>query len=490
MKQSALIVLVMLVTAVTAIPQDATRLTEERAVELALEENLGIRSQLQSLSVKERDRRTAWNQLYPSVQLSGTVNRNNLEQEISSLVPTGSPGPDGSFDSVRPLEETAPRWSVSGQLSAQLDLSLRMYYAIQQTAVDLREGRLSLADAQDRVVRDARKQFRRVLLLQRALDLARRRLETASEEVDEARVNVENGLSDRSALLQAQIQHANTEVALQEQENALAAARRGMKSTLGLGLEEEVILEVGSDTHVTLPGDEGEPPGETVAASRLPRFDRGALEEEFLSGSRELQNLTVQMERLETLQRLERAGLFPVVRLSFTADPAFQGDPFEDSWIEDVDEAWQQQRGAFSITVSQPLDPFIPGSSAWTAMANYDDQIAELRYQTEQVRDGARLEVASLLDTLRSVRTTVRARELNLELALRNLELARQGLESGNRGRLDVRRAEDARAEAELNLAQEVNTYYTTLVDLAYALNTDVDTLLSHAEGSQVQSGR
>ena len=462
-----------MIVAVTAVAaaQDATVVTEEDAVELALEQNLGIRSQLQSVSVRERDRRTVWNQLYPSVQLSGTLSRANSEREISSLVPAGPPATDGSFDAVRQLEETAPQWSVSGQISAQLDLSLRMYYGIQQTAVDLREGRLSLADARDRVARDARKQFRQVLLLERSLEVTRRRLETARAQVEQARVNVDNGLADRSALLQAQIQEANIEVALQDQQNALAAAKRGLKSTLGLELKDEVVLETDSGDSVT-------------PATGLPTFEREKLEEEFLGGRRELQNLTVQVERLQTLQQLERAGFFPVVRLSFTADPAFQGDPFDDSWFDDFDENWQQQRGAFSVTIAQPLDPLIPGSSAWASIANYDDQIAQLRVQMEQARGGARLEIASLLDTLRSIRTTVRARELNLELATRNLELAEQGLESGNRGRLDVRQARDALAEAELNLAREYNSYYTTLVDLAYALNTDVETLLSLAETS------
>ena len=91
------------------------------------------------------------------------------------------------------------------------------------------------------------------------------------------------------------------------------------------------------------------------------------------------------------------------------------------------------------------------------------------------------MEVASLLDSLASLRATIRARELNVTLAGRNLDLARQGLESGNRGRLDVQQAEDALAEAELNVKREKTNYYSTLVDLAYAVNTDVDTLFTVA---------
>jgi outer membrane protein TolC len=200
-----------------------------------------------------------------------------------------------------------------------------------------------------------------------------------------------------------------------------------------------------------------------------------------LSNRRELQNLQVQAERLQNLQSLERAGLFPSARLSWSADPAFQGDPLEDAWFEDLDEQWEQQRGGFSLTIVQPLDPLLPGSSTWTKIADYDDQIVQLRVQMEQVRRGARMEVASLVDSLSSLRAKIRARELNVALAERNLALAQQGLESGNRGRLDVQEAEDALAEAELNVQRERTSYYSTLVDLAYAANTDIETLMDLA---------
>jgi hypothetical protein len=44
-----------------------------------------------------------------------------------------------------------------------------------------------------------------------------------------------------------------------------------------------------------------------------------------------------------------------------------------------------------------------------------------------------------------------------------------------------VQQAEDALAEAELNVKREKTSYYSTLVDLAYAANTDIDTILGLA---------
>lgn len=453
--------------------RERIEITEDEAVALALDENLGIQSQRRDLATKERDRRFAWNQLLPSLQLSGSMARSNTEQEFSSLVPAGdavappAQGPPGSFDYVRSVSEEAPRWSVSASFQATLDLSLRLYYAVEQTAIALREGRLSLADARDQVRRDVRKQFRQVGILEEAVALTERQLATAEQQVEQARTNVENGLADRSALLQAQIGAANLEVALQEQRNGLAAARRGLKNTLGVAPSASLEL---------VSVDDGPDPAQTL--EQVAAVDVGIVLEEFLGNRRELASLSVQIDRLRNLQELERAGLYPSMRLSFTADPAFQGDPFEDNWFEDADENWQQQRGSFSVTIAQPLDPLLPGSSTWTSIENYEDQIAQLRLQMEQARRGARLEVASIFERLAGIRTTIRARELNRELAQRNLDLARQGLESGNRGSLDVRQAEDALREAELNLARQYNNVYSALVDLAYALNIEVDRLL------------
>lgn len=440
---------------------EGTELTEDAAVMLALRSNLGLQAEERSLSTAQRDRGRAWNQLLPSLQGSATMSRSNTEQTFSSLVPAGPPvpGTDNVFGQVQSVEEEAPQWSLSTSLSAQLNLSLRLYYAVQQTAVAVREGRLSLADAEDRIRRDVRKQFQQLRILEESVALTEARLETAQQQVQQARVNVENGITDRSVLLQAQIQEANLQVALQEQRNGLAAARRGFKNTLGLDLEEDLSLA-------------------GPAWRDMPSLDREALEDSFLDRRRELQSLQVQVDRLQNLQKLERAGLFPSISLGFTVDPAFQGDPFEDSWFNDLENDWSQQRGAFSVSIAQPLDPLLPGSSTWTSIANYRDQIAGLRLQMEQVRRGARLETASLFETMESARTTLRARELNLELARRNLQLARQGLESGNRGELEVLQAEDALQEAELNRDRQYNTYYGALVDLAYALNTTVDEVL------------
>ena len=274
------------------------------------------------------------------------------------------PLPDGSFDAVRQIEDTAPRWSVSTQVSAQLDLSLRLYFAVKQTAVDLREGRIGRTDAEDQVRRDVRKQYRRVALLEESLRVTEAQLATARAQVERAEVNVDNGLADRSSLLQAQIGAANTEVALAEQRNAVASARRALTNTLGIPIETDLVLT-----------DRDAP----ALPETLPRFDRTELLDLALANRRELQNLQVQVDRLQTLQRLERAGLFPSLRLSWSADPAFQGDPLEDAWFEDVGDQWEQQRGGFSLTVVQPLDPLLPGSSTWTTIANYDDQIAQLR---------------------------------------------------------------------------------------------------------------
>ena len=487
MKHSRMSAIAVLITVVLlgSIPapelgaQEGVELSEEQAVERALERNLGIESQRRSLARKERDRQFAWNQLLPSLQLSGTMSRSNTEQEFSSLVPAGQPvtppstDPIGSFDFVEAVSEEAPRWNVSASFQANLDLSLRLYYAVRQTAIALQEGRVSLADARDQVRRDVRKQFRQVAVLEESLALTEAQLETAQQQVEQAQVNVENGLADRSVLLQARIREANVEVALQEQRNAIASARRGLKNTVGVSPSATLVL-VSDDGRSELP----------EIMEQLSAVDVDIVLSEFLDDRRELRNLTLQIERLRNLQELERAGLYPSMRLSFSADPSFQGDPFEDNWFEDVGDNWQQQRGSFSITIAQALDPLLPGSSTWTSIANYDDQIAQLRIQKEQARRAARLEIASLFDRLAGIRTRVRARNLNVQLAQRNLDLARQGLESGNRGRLDVRQAEDSLREAEVNLARQYTDFYTLVVDLAYALNSNVNQLLEFAEQS------
>src|SRR6056297_4101050 len=106
--------------------EGTTTLTAERAVEIAMNNNLQLKSSLIDTRIKERKADYAWNRFVPSVQASGTLGRMNTDQSFSSLkgwpVNGGTPYPGVGtvYQDVLEVSGDLPQWSVS----AGLDMSL------------------------------------------------------------------------------------------------------------------------------------------------------------------------------------------------------------------------------------------------------------------------------------------------------------------------------------------------------------------------------
>ncbi|MCF7914854.1 MAG: TolC family protein, partial [Spirochaetaceae bacterium] len=132
-------------------------LTVDRAVEIAMDNNLQLKSSAIDTRIKERKADYAWNRFVPSVQASGTLGRMNEAQqqmEFDPLAPTGI------------VMTEAPQWSVSAGLDLSLTLNMAMFNGIRATQLDYQAGRISLEQARQRVARDVKKSFYNLLLMQ------------------------------------------------------------------------------------------------------------------------------------------------------------------------------------------------------------------------------------------------------------------------------------------------------------------------------------
>jgi outer membrane protein TolC len=163
--------------------------------------------------------------------------------------------------------------------------------------------------------------------------------------------------------------------------------------------------------------------------------------------------------------------------LNWRADPSFAGDPFDDPWFDDVENDWNQQSGAFSISITQPLDPLLPFSRTQVEIENLKDDVQKARIQLQQARTGAEIQIRQLVDQLETSRSAIEVRRLNVERARRAFNLAQEAYDAGNRELLEVREAEDELEQAQVQLLDEQKNYVVALLDLVYALNTSIDEL-------------
>ncbi|MFO7782956.1 MAG: TolC family protein [Spirochaetia bacterium] len=439
--------------------QDVTIIDAETAVQLALANNLGV--ELQDIDVRKAKRLVdnAWTVFIPQVSASGSLSRVNEVQDITGLAPVPDPvlTVPGAF-AVTPFEEEGNRWRVGAELSAGLSVNLQIIRNIQQTVQQYDLGVINLQDAKAQLRRDVRKQFYELLSQQENIRITRESIETAEERFEQTQINYDNGLVDEFTLLSSRVQLENLRPQLEQQQLGYRSSLMGFKQTLGIDPGEPVELE-----------------GRIEAD--LISLEADAIIRDYLERRYDIQLARQSITLQELSLDAKRAERYPTLSLNWRADPSFAGDPFDDPWFDDVENDWNQQSGAFSISITQPLDPLLPFSRTQVEIENLKDDVQKARIQLQQARTGAEIQIRQLVDQLETSRSAIEVRRLNVERARRAFSLAQEAYDAGNRELLEVREAEDELEQAQVQLLDEQKNYVVALLDLVYALNTSIDEL-------------
>lgn len=431
----------------------------ETAVALALKSNLGIQSEAITVAQKKLIADTWWNRFYPSVSARATLARMNEEQSGSVTVPlaTSLNPATGGFDEVSVQSFDVSQWSFSTGLDISLDLTMQMFPGITLAKLDYDAGSITLEDAKRKVARDAAKQFYDLLLLRRRVELLKQQIDAAEDRYDQARINYENGLVDEYTSLSARVAWENLKPQLTNLETGYAQALMAFKSTLGIPLTE--VIEPAGDIS---------PPELDLT---LRDVDRDLLERRL--GIRQLDALdTILAEQYELIN----SARLPMLRLGLSFDPALSNadepdkGPFRTNWFDG--DNWSQRSGMFSITVVQPLDPWLPHSQVNNELEGIRREREKNAITREQALVGAEMESRGLIMSINGAEETITALELNIDLAQRAYDLAEIGYQNGLRDLLEVQNAELELLSAQVQVLEQKKNIMTNLLDLEYALNT------------------
>lgn len=440
---------------------DAEEIDLETAIAMALESNLGLENEVTDLMHKKLIADTWWNRFYPSISVRASMARSNKEQEAGGLAPvsTGLEPIPGTADLVAPFSEDVPRWNLSTALDMRLDLTLQMVPGIRLAKLDYEAGQITLVEARRQVERDVTKQFYELILLREQIELIRQQIDAAERRYDQARINYENGLADEYTMLSARVAWENQKPQLTGLQVQYQQELLGFRNNLGVSLTRD--LE---------PVGEIAPPALTLELQEITR--------ELLEQRLDVQQLQFVAQILDQQYFLTDSGRAPVLSFGWTIDPAFGGDPWEDDLLDD--DLWNQRSGAFSITITQPLDPWLPFSQLRNDLSDVRRQQEQNRIQQAQAVNGAEIEVRSLIRGIRAAEETVEALEFNIDLAQRAYELAEVGYNNGLRDLLEVQNAEVELQSARFELLKQRKQIMDNLLDLEFALNTTIDEI---AEG-------
>jgi outer membrane protein TolC len=416
----------------------AQKITVDRAVELAIANNLSLASERVGVESRKLVRDTAWNAFIPSMSAGASLSRLNDKPE-GIVVP-------GFFEIP-----AGPQWNLAFTLSASLRLNVALRDGIRQTVLDYEGGLLSLETAQKRLSRDVRKSFYDLLLQNEGIALTEQSIAAADKRYAQARANYQAGLVPEYAVLSAQVALENLKPGLVAQRNAYDASVGAFRMSLGLERTAPVALD-GTIGFAPVPVD-----GPRLIDARLPmRLDIRNLD---------LAILSLRNARAAAVNQ----SMTPSVSLSFLVDPTFGREPFKDDLFSS--DNWSQSRGAVTLAITMPLDPFLPDSSTRVSMTKLDNQIRQTELQRSLALRAAELEVETLVRNLDRTRTSIATLELNVGLAERAYRLAEEAYNAGGRELLEVQNAELELNKARLEVLRAKYSYITGLLDLEYAVD-------------------
>lgn len=425
----------------------------DMAVEMALQRNLGIRTQELSTMVDERNYADRWNVFLPRITGSVTLARPNeeptdpLSDLYASVEQIGFPAPE---------TEDPARWNLRTNIDISLTFTRAMIYGLQSRSEALEASRVELREARRETERDVRLAFFELLLQQEQIGLTERRIAEAQQRYAETQEDYDAGVVDEFTLLSAQVALENQRPALRRQRQGYSAALRQFALTIGAPADEQLVLEgdIGLDT-VALREDE----------QIIPLVGRSA----------EVQRARRAIEQLQTARELTRSELYPTFTLGFSVDPSLSGNPFSDDILDG--ERWGQQSGSFTMTLRVPVDPLLPRSSHRTQMYEREMEIEQARLRAQQARDGVESRLLSLIESLQIAVDSLDSVGLNVELAERAYELAVEGYEAGLRDISAVRDAEIDLLDAQLDYLSEQFSYREALIELEFLLDTPYEKL-------------
>jgi len=428
----------------------AIPISPDKAVEMAIENNLGLQQALLTNEAKRRAAQTPWNAFIPTVELGGTLARLNKEPEATVLP---LPPPYG------PIEMGGgSQWRLFGSLQLTLNLNVGTFIGIKQTMEEYSAGKITIEKAKLQLERDVRKAYFNMLLAKEQISLMRDSYANMERQVAMAQANYRGGLIPEVNLLQVQVARENMKPQIDEAENGYRMAMASFAIFLGLPYDAEFDLE-------PLPGN-----ADFIALESKDLISQAA------ANKPDIEELRRNLAALKAQKDVLFYNLYtPTLSLGFNMDPTFQGDPMKDNWFKG--DSWKQQQGMFRITLGWRLNGLLPFTKEHQSYLAMKDAVKAMELGMSRAVQGTEAEVYSIIMQLEKTRATAEAQRLTVELAERTYRLSQTAYQNGLKTFLDVRNDELALSQARLGALSQNYSYLMGLLDLEYALGVPFGTL-------------
>ena len=441
----------------------------QTAVDLALKQNLDIKSEKFNNDSLKWAMVTSWNNLLPTASISGSMSKNDVNDPVVRRSTTyrlsgnvaGQPGfKDYIKKVVRETEETRPNWSLSTNFNVRWQLQATDAFNIYDTVLKYQSGKISLEIAKNKIIRDIKKNYYSLILQKEELVIDEEQYNNAYDRYLKEKIRYENGKSPRLKMLNAQVAYMNRKPTVIQKKNNYQNAVLKFKSLLGLKPEVDLNLTG------------------TIQIEKL----KTAAEFEKMIAAIDL-NKNIEIEKLKQDIQSQRNRIFttaakmaPTFTVSWAISPKFLNDLETDPLFDDLENDWDYENGKLTLSLQMALDPLFPLSKDQVSILQTQYNILDKQIAMEQKKQNLEQSIQSLLLKLTKSIESINVLTLNIEVAEEAYKLEEEAYNYGSKELTDLKNAEFEYKNAKLKLLQEQYRYLEVLFDLEYNLGTKIIT--------------
>ncbi|MDE5807820.1 MAG: TolC family protein, partial [Muribaculaceae bacterium] len=397
----------------TTSASDTLRLSREKCIEIALQENPTVK--VADLEVKKMDyaKKEKKGSLLPTIDFSLAYQRSIELQTLSMNM-------GGQSSQIK--MGTDNNWN-TGFTAAMPLVNASLWKAIQisetQILAALEEARASRID----LVNNINKAYYAMLLAISSRDVIRQNYEIAKMNAEIYRKQFEQGTASEYDVLRSSVQVSNIEPELLQADIAIKQCQLQLKVLMGIDYASEIWPDI------TLNDMKREMYG------LAPGFDRN------ISQNSTLRSLDVQKRMLEQNVTLKKFAWIPTLAVQYNINwnSMSNGNAFKN-----------QHFNPYS-TVALALNiPIFAGGTKYHALKQAEVQLTEMKFQRENLVNSLNMQVELAIDNINKQVRQISTSEQGVRQAKKAHEIMQKSFEIGAATYLDLRDSELADTSAQL----------------------------------------
>lgn len=413
-------------------------LSIEKAVNLAIENNLDIKQSKMDLDILATKNKYSWNSLSPTISASG-----------------GFSGQD-SFSIIDGFSFSEPSWSYNLGVSVGVNFTPAVKTTMKAAQLNYENGQSSLENTKRTVELNIRKSFYSLVYFNKNLEIKQRSLDTAKQTYEANLVKYKQGRLSELDLLTSQY---NYESKIPDVENLKTTYQKSMedfKILLGIDLSEEIELEANLDDVISIQLDE------SILQSSI----------ENNSSIKSLkQNILIKQN---SIQASKYSAYSPSV--SFNLSETTNGSSKENTQLNK--KAWIPSSSiSYGLTVRIPLDGYFSWSSGKINIETSNEELEKLKMNLEQTRIKVTQTVKNNYISILQAQQQLSLLEKTAELTQKTYDMSKKAYNMGSVDLITLQQKEDNLYTADYNVQNQKYQILLSILTLEETLGIPYGTL-------------